>query len=206
MDVARGMVPAGYELDVLDSKDERFPQALKEAEYYMGFARGEMTPDFYRGAPRLKLIQLISAGYDRLDVEAARQARVPVSNNGGANSVAVAEHTMMLILVVYKRLAWMHNNVVAGKWRVGDLGDQRCYELAGKTLGIVGLGTIGKKVARRAPAFDMRILYYDIVRLSEDQEDALGVRFALLPELLRTSDVVSLHVPLNAVTRSMMGA
>jgi phosphoglycerate dehydrogenase-like enzyme len=93
---------------------------------------------------------------------------------------------------------------MAGKWRVGDLGEQKVYELAGKTLGIVGLGTIGKKVARRAPAFDMKVQYYDIVRLSEDQEDALGVRFALLPELLRTSDVVSLHVPLNAVTRNMM--
>ena len=70
----------------------------------------------------------------------------------------------------------------------------------------MGLGTIGKKVARRAPAFDMRVQYYDIVRLSEDQEDALGVRFALFPELLRTSDVVSLHVPLNTATRNMMGA
>ena len=206
MDVARGMVPAGYELEVLDQQDPRFAAAMQEAEYFMGFARGGMGPEFYRAAPHLKLIQLISAGYDRLDVEAARQARVPVANNGGANSVAVAEHTLMLILAVYKRLAWQHNNVVAGKWRVGDLGEQRVYELAGKTLGIVGLGTIGKKVARRAPAFDMKVQYYDIVRLSEDQEDALGVRFALFPELLRTSDVVSLHVPLNASTRNMMGA
>ena len=206
MDVARGMVPGGYELDVLEREDPRFAQAIQEAEYFMGLARGGMGPDFYRGAPRLKLIQLISAGYDRLDVEAARQARVPVANNGGANSVAVAEHTLMLILAVYKRLASQHNNVVAGKWRVGDLGEQRVCELAGKTLGIVGLGTIGKKVARRAPAFDMRVQYYDIVRLSEDQEDALGVRFALFPELLRTSDVVSLHVPLNTATRNMMGA
>ena len=206
MDVARGMVPAGYELDVLDREDPRFAQAIQDAEYFMGLARGGMGSDFYRGAPRLKLIQLISAGYDRLDVEAARQARVPVANNGGANSVAVAEHTLMLILAVHKRLASHHNNVVAGKWRVGDLGEHRVYELAGKTLGIVGLGTIGKKVARRAPAFDMRVQYYDIVRLSEDQEDALGVRFALFPELLRTSDVVSLHVPLNTATRNMMGA
>ena len=89
-------------------------------------------------------------------------------------------------------------------WRVGDLGEQRVYELAGKTLGIVGLGTIGKKVARLARAFGMRVQYYDIARLTEDAEDALGVRFALLPELLRTSDVVSLHVPLNAQTRNLM--
>ena len=80
------------------------------------------------------------------------------------------------------------------------------YELYDKTLGIVGLGTIGKKVARLAHAFGMRVQYYDIARLTEDEEDALGVRFRLLRELLRTSDIVSLHVPLNDSTRHMIGA
>jgi phosphoglycerate dehydrogenase-like enzyme len=80
------------------------------------------------------------------------------------------------------------------------------YELHDKTLGIVGLGTIGKKVARLARAFGMRVQYYDIARLTEDQEDALGVRFRLLRELIRTSDIVSLHVPLNDSTRHLIGA
>jgi glyoxylate reductase/D-3-phosphoglycerate dehydrogenase len=204
MDVGRDLVPAGFELAVLERDAPEFAEAMRDAEYFMGFARGGMGTEFYRGAPALKLVQLISAGYDRLDVEAARRAGVPVANNGGANSVAVAEHTLMLMLSVYKRLAWQHNNVVAGKWRVGDLGEQRVYELAGKTVGIVGLGTIGKKVVRRLAGFDVRVQYYDIVRLTEDGEDALGVHFALLPELLRTSDVVSLHVPLNDATRNMM--
>ena len=66
-------------------------------------------------------------------------------------------------------------------------------------LGIIGLGTIGKKVARLAQAFGMVVHYYDIARLKEEQEDALGVRFRLLPEILRDSDILSLHVPLNAV-------
>jgi phosphoglycerate dehydrogenase-like enzyme len=70
----------------------------------------------------------------------------------------------------------------------------------------VGLGNIGKKVARRAAAFDMTVQYYDIARLTEAEEDALGVRFVLLPELLRSSDVVSLHVPLDDSTRHLMGA
>lgn len=204
MDIARGMLPAGYELQVIDQSDPEFPNAVQNAEYFVGFAREFMGADFYRQAPNLKLVQLISAGYDRIDVEAARQARVPVANNGGSNSVAVAEHTMLLMLSVYKKLAWQHNNVVSGKWRVGDADQTRLYELSGKTLGIVGLGTIGKKVARRAQAFDMRVHYYDTIRLTEDQEDALGVKFVLFPELLRTSDVVSLHVPLNERTRNMM--
>jgi phosphoglycerate dehydrogenase-like enzyme len=204
LDVARGLVPAGFEMVVVDAGTPEFTAALPDAEYYVGFPRTEMTNDFFKAAPRLKLIQLISAGYDRLDVEAARRAGVPVANNGGANSVAVAEHTLLLMLAVYRKLSWHHANVVTGKWRVGDFSSHRLYELEGKTLGIVGLGRIGKKVARRAAAFGVRVQYYDIVRLSEDAEDALGVRFVLFPELLRTSDIVSLHVPLNAVTRKLI--
>ena len=206
MDVARAMAPADFEFQVIAQDDPGFAQAIQDADYFMGFPREHMGQSFYDMAPNLKLVQLISAGYDRLDVDAARQARVPVSNNGGSNSVAVAEHTMALILAVYKQVVRDHNNVVRGKWRVGDFAELRIYELAGKTLGLVGLGTIGKKVARRAQAFDVRVQYHDTIRLSEDQEDALGVRFVLLPELLRTSDVVSLHVPLNEQTRNMMGA
>lgn len=205
-DIARGMAPDGFDLRVIDLRDPRLLAALRDAEYYIGFARpGTIGRAFFEAAPGLKLVQLISAGYDQVDLEAARRARVPVANNGGANAVAVAEHTMLLILAVYKKLVWQHGNVVRGLWRPGNLTDTRLYELEGKTLGIVGLGNIGKKVARRAPAFDMRVQYYDIVRLTGDQEDALGVRFALLDELLRTSDVVSLHVPLNRTTRGMMG-
>ena len=81
--------------------------------------------------------------------------------------------------------------------------DVRIYD---KTLGIVGLGTIGKKVARLANAFRMRVQYYDIARLPEHEEDALGVRFRLFRELLRTSDIVTMHVPLNDSTRHMIGA
>lgn len=206
MEVAHAMAPADFEFQVIAQDDPGFAQAIQDADYFMGFPREHMGQSFYDMAPNLKLVQLISAGYDRLDVDAARQARVPVSNNGGSNSVAVAEHTMALILAVYKQVVRDHNNVVSGKWRVGDFAELRIYELAGKTLGLVGLGTIGKKVARRAQAFDVRVQYHDTIRLSEDQEDALGVRFVLLPELLRTSDVVSLHVPLNEQTRNMMGA
>jgi phosphoglycerate dehydrogenase-like enzyme len=110
----------------------------------------------------------------------------------------------MLMLAVLKKLVWHHNNVVAGKWRTGDFAATRTYEVEGKRLGIVGLGNIGKKVARRVQGFDMDVRYFDILRLTEDQEDALGVRFTLFTELLRTCDVVTLHVPLNDVTRKMM--
>ena len=135
-------------------------------------------------------MQTLSAGYNTYDLEAARAAGVPICNNGGANATAVAEHAIMLMLAVSRKLIWVHEGVVSGRWRGNDFNPAKLYELEDKTLGIVGLGNIGKKVARRAKAFDMRIKYYDINRMTTDQEDALGVRFVLLPELLKTSDIV----------------
>jgi phosphoglycerate dehydrogenase-like enzyme len=204
MDIARDLLPPGMELVVVDPGKPDFYDAAGEADYYLGSPRTGIGNEFFRAAPRLKLVQLTSAGYDRVDIEAARKAGVPVANNGGANSVAVAEHTVMLMLAVLKRLVANHNEVVAGKWRTAEFAASRLYEVEGKRLGIVGLGNIGKKVARRVRGFDMDVRYFDILRLSGEQEDALGVRFALFPELLRTSDVVTLHVPLNDATRRMM--
>ena len=205
MDIARSLTPQGFELVVAEPGTPEFYEAAGTAEFYLGLAR-QMGGEFFRSAPKLRLVQLISAGYDHVDVESARKAKVPVANNGGANAIAVAEHTIMLMLAVQKRLVRFHNDVVAGKWRAGDPNESRIYQLADKTIGIVGLGNIGKKVARRAAAFDMAVRYYDIARLTEDQEDALGARFVLFEELVRTSDVLSLHVPLTDATRRMLGA
>ncbi len=97
------------------------------------------VPDaFHKAAPKLKLIQLLSAGYDDVDLEAARRAKVPVANNGGANAISVSEHAMMLMLAVSRRVIWQHNNVAAGRWR-GNGPAPRMYEIHDKTLGIIGL-------------------------------------------------------------------
>jgi phosphoglycerate dehydrogenase-like enzyme len=131
---------------------------------------------------------------------------VPVCNNGGANSTAVSEHAIMLMLATCRRLVWQHENVASGRWRGNDPSQTKLYELRDKVLGIVGLGAIGKKVARLANAFGMTVHYYDIRRVSEAEEDALHVRFKLLNEILRNSDIVSLHVPLTPASKHMIGA
>ena len=198
------LAPAGFELVRADAGSPAYREALGEARYLVGFVDGLVEEGLYRAAPKLRLIQLLSAGYDRADIVAARRAGVPIANNGGANAVAVAEHAVLLMLAVCRRLPLQHDNVRGGRWRGNET--PRVHELRGRTLGIVGLGTIGKKTARLARAFGMTVQYYDIARLSEDAEDALGVRFRLLGELLRTSDIVSLHVPLNPSTRHLVGA
>jgi len=202
---ARELAPPGFELIAAVSGGTAHHAALAEADYIVCVPSVRLDDGAYRAAPRLKLVQLLSAGYDDCDIEAARRAGVPIATNGGANAIAVAEHAIMLMLAVSRRLIWQHNAVAAGRWR-GNQPPPQLHELHGKTLGIVGLGRIGKKVARLAAAFGMRVHYYDVVRLSEDAEDALGARFRLLPEILGASDIVSLHVPLTAATRHLIGA
>ena len=204
-EIARKVAPSGFDLVVARNERAELEAALASAEYMVCYPNLTTDDAFYRSAPKLKLMQLLSAGYDDVDIEAARRAKVPVCNNGGANAISVSEHAMMLMLAVSRRVVWQHGNVSGGRWR-GNGPAPRMYEVFDKTLGIVGLGTIGKKVARLGRAFGMRVQYYDIARLPEHEEDALGVRFRLLRELLSTSDVVTLHVPLNDSTRHMIGS
>jgi len=204
--VARELLPPSLDAVIARHDTPEFRAALADAVCLVGFGDGTMDDAFYRAAPNLKLVQLLSAGYDRCDIEAARRAGVPICNNGGANSTAVSEHAILLMLAVCRRIVWQHTNVAAGRWRGNNVDDVKLYELKNRTLGIVGLGTIGKKTARLAKAFGMTVQYYDITRLTEDQADALGVRFALFEEVLHTSDIVSLHVPLTKETKHMIGA
>src|SRR4029453_17938541 len=93
----------------------------------------------YTDAKQLKLVQVLSAGYDRINIEGARKACVPICQNGGANSVAVAEHTIMLILAVYRKLVAFHQNVAQGRWHEGIPRNVEISELEGKPGGVVGL-------------------------------------------------------------------
>jgi phosphoglycerate dehydrogenase-like enzyme len=203
--IAKELLPPSLDAVVARHGTPEFKDALADAVCLVGFGDGTMDDAFYKSAPNLKLVQLLSAGYDRCDIEAARRAGVPICNNGGANSTAVSEHAILLMLAVCRRIVWQHTNIVAGRWRGNNVDDVKLYELKNRTLGIVGLGTIGKKTARLAKAFGMTVQYYDVIRLTEEQADDLGVRFALFEEVLRTSDVVSLHVPLSKETKHMMG-
>ena len=205
-EIARELAPSNMELVVAPFGSPEFKAVVGEAEYLVGFGNKAIDAGFYATAPRLKLFLLLSAGYDTVDIEAARAAGIPVCNNGGANSTAVAEHALLLMLATCRRLVSQHENVVAGRWRGNDPSQVKLYELRDKTLGIVGLGAIGRKEARLANAFGMTVHYYDIRRVSEAEEDALDVRFKLLGEILRNSDIVSLHVPLTPASRHMIGA
>ena len=185
--------------------DDEKIKLVRDADFIMLFP-GRLSDPVLQAAKKCKLIQLLSAGYDEMNLRLAEDLGIPVANNGGANRVAVSEHTMMLILSCYRRLMYYANNVKAGRWKQEQDRKLDVFELEGKTLGIIGMGNIGQQVAKRARAFDVDLIYYDKYHpLPPTQEEALGLQAVPLEELLRTSDVVTLHVPLTRETRGMIG-
>lgn len=203
IELAQKLVPSGFNLQIASAGSDEYTTTLPSAQYLVGFIANSLTDTLFKEASQLKLVQLLSAGYDTLDIAAAKRSGIPVANNGGANANATAEHTILLMLAASRHLVWQHNKVIAGQWQGTNA--PRRHELGGKTLGIVGFETIGQKVANIAAAFGMIVHYYDIVRLRENEESALGVQFRLLGELLHSSDVISLHVPLNQATVGLIG-
>jgi lactate dehydrogenase-like 2-hydroxyacid dehydrogenase len=149
----------------------------------------------------------MSVGYDNIDLDAATEMGISVAKNAGFNAVAVAEHAIMMVLALLKKAFYTHKVVVQGGWPQKEVvnQDQFLYELRGKTLGVVGLGSIGTEVAKLAVAFRARVLYTKRNRLSEAKEAALQVEYGTLEELLRNSDILSVNVPLTLETRGMIG-
>lgn len=185
--------------------DEEKIKLIKDADFIMLFP-GRLSDRVLQAAKKCKLVQLLSAGYDQMNLPLAADLGIPVANNGGANRVAVSEHTMMLILACYRRLMFYANNVKAGRWKPEQDRKIDVFELESKTLGIIGMGNIGRQVAKRARAFDTVLQYYDKYHpLTPTEEAVLDIRAVPMQELLRTSDVVTLHVPLTRETRGMIG-
>ena len=152
-------------------------------------------------APRLSVVGVGSVGTDRIDLAAATHAGVMVVNAPTGSTTAAAEHTMALMLSLMRRIPTADASVRRGEWeRATYIG----AELRGKTLGVIGLGKIGKAVARRAAAFEMQVIAYDPF-LTTEQAAEHGVRLAGLPELLAESDVISVHVLLVPETRGLIG-
>jgi phosphoglycerate dehydrogenase-like enzyme len=154
-------------------------------------------------AQDLKLVQFGSVGYAPIDLEAATELNVPVANNPYWNSVSVAEHAIMSMLVLLRKAFLAHHANTQGQWRPPEMRPIR--ELKGKTVGILGLGSIGTEVAKRLRAFECKILYHKRNRLLDVEEKALGVEFRDFRELLSESDIITVHVPLTDETRGMIG-
>lgn len=154
--------------------------------------------------PKLKMILRWGAGFDSVDIEAAGKRGILVTNTPGANANAVSELAILLMLAVGRKLLCHTECLKKGEWSKNTfLNSSFC--LNNKLLGIVGAGNIGRQVAVKAQAFGANVQYYDPYRLSEEMEKKFHLTYVPLEELIRTSDVISLHVPLTEQTHHMLG-
>jgi D-3-phosphoglycerate dehydrogenase len=176
--------------------------ALTDASALLVRSGTKVTAGVMAAAPGLKLVGRAGTGVDNVDVEAATRHGIVVMNTPDANSIAAAELTWTLLLAMVRNLVPAAASLAAGRWeRSGLMGT----ELAGKSLGVVGFGRIGREVAARARAFDMTVLVADPF-VTEEIARAAGARLVTLDELLAASDIVTLHLPLTKGTRHLIGA
>ena len=204
-DTFNALAPAGFETAWIAASlsDAEKIEHLRDVEFVV-LHPAAISGAVLRGAKSLRLIQLLAAGYEKVDMPVAAELGIPVATNGGANAWAVAEHAIALMLALYKRLIPCDRSVRAGEWRKSANGFNT-FEMAGKTVGIIGAGNIGRKVARRAKAFETNLVYYDACNVPEIESE-LGARKVSLAELVSTSDIITLHAPLLKETRGLIGA
>jgi len=162
-----------------------------------------VTREMMAASPQLKAIGVHGMGYDHVDVAAARELGKVVFNTPDALTVSVAEMTLALMLALTRRVVAADKAVRAGDWN-RKYGDLIGTDLAGRTVGIIGLGRVGAAVARRLKAFDVGLLYYSRTRRRE-LESYIGIEWAELDDLLSRSDIISLHVPGTSETHHMIG-
>ena len=205
----RALAPPEFRVEWVDSNGQLDGQAevMKDAVAAL-VTDGRFDVELARLCPRLRLVQTTSAGYDGIDVASLNRMGIQVANNYGGNAPAVAEHTIGLMVSVVRKLVLQFESTRSGDW-FGAIGQEewtRPYEIAGKTVGIVGMGHIGRQVARRLQGWDCSIVYYDPIDPPAQLVEQLSLRALSMDELLRESDIVTLHTMLNAQTRGLIGA
>ncbi len=180
--------------------------AAQEATVLIPWGRAvPVTPEWAGKAKHLKLVQALSAGVDYLPVRDLAEMGIKVANNRGANAVAVSETAVLLMVAAYRKLALQFRQLADGQYAQGFFETwEQYHELTGKRVGIVGLGQIGSRVAKRLAGWECEVVYTDIVTQTPEKERECNVKREAFDELLRTSDVVTLHVPLTAQSRGMM--
>src|SRR5215217_4936059 len=198
----------GFDVSVLferpPERDELL-EAVRGANGVLSTATEKMDGEVMDAAGRgLEVIANMAVGYDNIDVQAASERGIVVTNTPGVLDETTADVAFLLVLAAARRLGEGERLLRAGEWEWWGPKQLRGFDVWGKRLGIVGLGRIGQAVARRGRGFGMEILYHNRSR-KEEAEEELGARYLELDELLRESDFVSIHTPLTDETRHLIG-
>jgi len=169
------------------------------------FAPGRFIEDdvLTKAQNNVKIFQLWSSGFEKFNVKTTKKLNIPLANNGSQNSTAVSEMAVLLMMAVNRKLPHFHERTITGNWKNNSHGFD-LFEMHGKTLGIIGFGNIGKKVAKICNSFGMKILYFDKIRATRKLEKKLNAKFVTKNSLIKKSDIVSVHLHLNDKTRKII--
>lgn len=208
-DPALAIVRAVAEVRLWEREDVPPPRdvllrEIAECEGVLTLLTDRVDVEFLSRSPRLRVVANMAVGFDNIDVPAATRARVVVTNTPDVLTETTADFAFTLILAAARRLVEADAFTRAGKWKTWSPMLLAGQDVHHATLGLVGLGRIGSAVARRAKGFEMRVIYYDPVR-RQDLESQLGIEFRAMDEVLKSADIISVHVPLMAETRHLIG-
>lgn len=205
LDEIRRAAPEDWTLSITEAPTEAArAEALARAD--MAFVMATPMPrSLLEAAPKLRFIQKLGAGVDRIDSAYCEEAGIGLARLQAGNNIPVAEHTMLLMLAACRNLPWLDAQTRAGAWDKEQVRG-RNRQLHGKTVGIVGFGAIGRQVARLLSGFGVTLVYYDPVRASAANEAEYGAEYRDLDALLAEADVVTLHLPLLPQTANLLDA
>lgn len=200
----RALLPPGFSLvHGTERGDEHMKSLIRDADFAIAAQVG-VSGDVLRAATRLKLLHKWGVGVDNIDLDTARQLGIQVARTTGSNAVPVAEFTLGLMIASLRNLAYGHHQLQQGQWRAFNQMPADALLLSGKTVGIVGFGAIGQRVARLLQGFGCRILYAKRTPLAAAVAAEFDATHVSLQQLLGESDVVSLHCPLTPETTNMI--
>lgn len=204
-EILQSVVPEGYIIKTLDTPT--YEQLIKEAEdadYFLVSGRLPIDKGVLDAAKKLKMIQRTGVGTEMLDKEEIKHREIPVYVNAGVNARSVAEHTLTLMLACLKRIPAIDKQVRQGIWKKQETGTS-CHELYGKTVGLVGMGAIGRQVAEYLNVFGAKIFYTDIHQTSPEQEQKLNATYIpSFEEILSQVDILSFHCPLTTENKEIL--
>lgn len=196
-------VQAGFQVDHLpEITQEEIKERIGEYTGWVIRSRSRATADIIEKADKLRVIGRAGVGVDNVDSAAATRKGIIVMNTPGGNTTSTAEHTVTMMLAIARKIPFAYISMREGKW------DKKSFmgaEIAGKTLGIMGLGRIGQEVAKRLRAFDMHIIGYDPF-LSSERMQALGVEACTVDEICERADFITVHTPLSPETKDLINA
>ncbi len=200
--------PEGMEFDFIEwpCSDEDLKAALKDADILWCGPVDIISADVVKSSPKLKLIQSLGVGFDKIDLETTKERGVYVCNNRAVNAKSVAEHAVGLMLACLKKTAPNDIRIKNGHFDecFAEFKQNGHKELGTRTVGLVGLGAIGKEACKYLKAFGAKVLYNDVIRADEEFEKEYGLTYCTLDELYAQCDILSYHVPVLDSTRGMV--